>query len=252
MVLEKEDQKSFENNQMYNEIALSYDDDFGILSRKIARLFSIKSYSDLTTNSDNSSGSQLDPKVLTFLLELLRFLMIKDLIRIADDFNLVKKQYPDRKLSLFISHNNEIMNGNTNYCYDDPGDIYPFEDDNNNFKIDNSIIIDFVDSDPVCIRINITFFESFDNSENYVRYTLPITTENELDEDHRYVVDGIAKVHNACDPEEVENFVEEYKYVYYNNNMIEIDNNNDLQITSMGETVLSVFDINETYFTNLN
>lgn len=234
MYPEKENQRSFENNQMYNEIDLS-------------KLFSIKRYSDLITNSNGSSGLQLDPKVLKFFLELLGFLNLADLIRIADDFNLKKEQSPDRKLSLFISHNNEIMNGDISYHYDNPGDICPIQYDSS----DDSIIIDFVGSKPVCIRINITFFDSFDNSENYVRYTLPVAIENELDEDHRYIINGIAKVHNMCDPEEVEDFFEELEEVDYNNN-ITVATVFHLQNTNMGKAIVAMTRNDETYFPNVN
>jgi len=235
MYLEKEDQILSSNIQMHN---------------KIARLFTIKVFDDLITiNFDNQESFQLllNPKVLTLFLELLEFLNLENLIKIADSFNLKKEQDRDRKLSLFISHNNEIINLDTNYCYDNPGHINLMDDD----SFDDCIIIDFVESKPVCIMIKITYTDSLDNSKNYVRYTLPITTENELDGDHRYVVNGIAKVHNVSYLEEDEDFFEEYEEVEYDNN-ITIKKVLHIQNTSTEKVIVAMVSNDKSYLPDLN
>jgi len=218
--------------------------DSSLLSQNIDNLFSIKYNSDIiTVNSDGTSDLQLRPNIVMTFLHLLKHKNLESMIKLADDFNLKKEQTSSRTKSLFISHNNKIVNSDEGYCYIDPYDIYPLKGDDNQ-EFNESITIDFIEHKPVCIRFNINIFDK--NSTTYIRYMLPVGLGN----NGKYIINGIAKVHYVCDLETIENYFEEYKYVSYNNCMIDYSHQHDIKITSMAKKVNSEFDNDKSYLTN--
>lgn len=221
--------------------------DSNLLSQNMDNLFNIKNSRDLiTVNSEITSNLQLKSNIVMTLLELISFEDLKGMIRIADDFNMKKKQSSHRTMSLLITHNNEIVNGDIKHCYNNPDDIYPFKGDIN-FKFTESIIIDFVGSEPVCIRFNITLFDQ--DSTTHVRYVLPVGYDNKRD-NGEYIINGLAKVNCTIDLEDTENYCDFHNYVAYNGRMIDYTHSYDLKITSMGKKVIAKFDDDASYLTN--